>query len=184
MLRISPLMQRLSELDMPAVALTDQSNLFAMVKFYRAAQRHGIKPIVGVDTWIRRPPAAGALEADPPGRLLLLCQDDDGYRNLTRLISRGYQEGQHGGVPMLDYAWLDGASDGLIALSGGRTGDIGRALLAGNEGNAGALLEQWLGLFPGRFYLEVQRTGREGEEDYLHAAVDLAAATDTPVVAT
>ncbi|MEJ2630649.1 MAG: DNA polymerase III subunit alpha [Acidihalobacter sp.] len=183
-LRISPLMQRLSELDMPAVALTDQSNLFAMVKFYRAAQRHGIKPIVGVDTWIRRPPAAGALEADPPGRLLLLCQDDDGYRNLTRLISRGYQEGQHGGVPMLDYAWLDGASDGLIALSGGRTGDIGRALLAGNEGNAGALLEQWLGLFPGRFYLEVQRTGREGEEDYLHAAVDLAAATDTPVVAT
>jgi DNA polymerase III subunit alpha len=183
-LRISPLMQRLSELDMPAVALTDQSNLFAMVKFYRAAQRHGIKPIVGVDTWIRRPPAAGALEADPPGRLLLLCQDDDGYRNLTRLISRGYQEGQHGGVPMLDYAWLDGASDGLIALSGGRTGDIGRALLAGNEGNAGALLEQWQGLFPGRFYLEVQRTGREGDEDYLHAAVDLAAATDTPVVAT
>jgi DNA polymerase-3 subunit alpha len=183
-LRISPLMQRLSELEMPAVALTDQSNLFAMVKFYRAAQRHGIKPIVGVDTWIRRSPVAGALEAGPPGRLLLLCQDDDGYRNLTRLISRGYQEGQHGGVPMLDYAWLEGASDGLIALSGGRAGDIGRALLAGNEGNAGALLEQWLGLFPGRFYLEVQRTGREGEEDYLHAAVDLAAATDTPVVAT
>ncbi|MEJ2654711.1 MAG: PHP domain-containing protein, partial [Acidihalobacter sp.] len=60
-LRISPLMQRLSELEMPAVALTDQSNLFAMVKFYRAAQRHGIKPIVGVDTWIRRSPVAGAL---------------------------------------------------------------------------------------------------------------------------
>ncbi len=183
-LRISPLMERLSELGMPAVALTDQSNLFAMVKFYRAAQRKGIKPIIGVDTWIRRATAPGSLEPDPPGRLLLLCQDDDGYRNLTRLISRGYQEGQHGGVPMLDYDWLQGASDGLIALSGGRAGDIGRALLAGNEDNASALLEQWRGLFPDRFYLEVQRTGREGDEDYLHAAVDLAAATDTPVVAT
>ncbi|APZ43308.1 DNA polymerase III subunit alpha [Acidihalobacter ferrooxydans] len=183
-LRISPLMKRLAELEMPAVALTDQSNLFAMVKFYRAAQRHGIKPIIGVDTWVRRPGRPGAADDGAPARVLLLCQNDIGYRNLTRLISRGYQHGQYSGTPMLDFDWLDGASDGLIALSGGRTGEIGRALLAGNADNAAALLEQWHALFPDRFYLEVQRTGREGDEAYLHAAVGLAAATDTPVVAT
>ncbi|AOU98205.1 DNA polymerase III subunit alpha [Acidihalobacter yilgarnensis] len=183
-LRIGPLMKALATQGVPAVALTDQCNLFAMVKFYRAAQRAGIKPIIGVDAWLREPPGMPGGEAEAPARVLFLCQNETGYRNLTRLVSRSYQEGQHGGIAMLDYDWLEGRSDGLIVLSGGRTGDVGRALLAGRQSQAEARLEFWRRLFPDRYYLELQRTGREGEEEYLQAAIALAGATDTPVVAT
>ncbi|MDP1707476.1 MAG: DNA polymerase III subunit alpha [Gammaproteobacteria bacterium] len=176
--RIEPLMQSLRSAGMGAVALTDQCNLFAMVKFYRAATQAGIKPIIGVDVWIRRSGNAA------PGRLVLLCQNERGYRNLTRLVTRSYTEGQQQGAPTLQKEWLAGASEGLIALSGGHAGDIGQALLAQQHTQAEALLQEWLGLFPERFYLEVSRAGREGEEDCLHATVQLALDTQTPVVAT
>ncbi len=177
--RIKPLMKAVAEAAMPAIAITDQCNLFGMVKFYKAAIQAGIKPIIGVDAWIYN-------EADPnvPARLVLLCQNQAGYRNLTRLVSRSYVEGQHRGVAMMDRRWFDGATDGLIALSGGRGGDIGQALLAGNSEAAAQALAFWQDLFPERFYLELQRTGREGEENYLHAAVELAWSADVPVVAT
>ncbi len=177
--RIKPLVQAVADAGMPAVAVTDQSNLFAMVKFYRAAMAAGVKPIVGVDLWLRNPDNTGQ-----PWRLVLLCQDREGYRNLTELVSRSYLEGQHQSVPMLERDWLAGHGDGLIALSGGRQGDVGEALLAGDAALAEQRLDFWQGLFPDRFYLELQRSGREGEEDYLHAAVDLAARRGVPVVAT
>jgi len=179
LLRIKPLMKHTAQAGMAAVALTDQSNLFAMVRFYKAAIEQGIKPIIGVDARVE-----GSTRDEGPYRLVLLCQDQRGYKNLTWLISQGYLKGQQGGQPVLARAWLEAASEGLIALSGGREGDIGRALLNGHEGAARQLADYWTGVFPGRFYLELQRTGREGEEDYLHRAVELAAATQTPVVAT
>ncbi|MFW5453025.1 DNA polymerase III subunit alpha [Thioalkalivibrio sulfidiphilus] len=180
LVRVEPLVQAVREAGMPAVAVTDQGNLFGMVKFYKAALKAGIKPIVGVDTWVSAPQAGEA-----PSRLVLLAQDEDGYRNLTRLISRSYQEGQQSGdAPVLDRGWFDGASRGLIALSGGREGEIGRALMGSQPSAAEELCEFWEGLFPGRFYLEIGRTGREGEEDHLHAAVDLAQSRSLPVVAT
>ena len=177
--RIKPLVKAVAEAGMPAVAVTDQSNMFAMVKFYRAAMAAGIKPIIGVDMWLRNPG-----QPTRPWRLLLLCKNRQGYRNLTELVSRTYLEGQHQSIPMLDLDWLEGATDGLIALSGGREGDIGEALLAGDRTLAEQRLQCWLRLFPSDFYLELQRSGREREEDYLHAAVDLAIAHDVPVVAT
>ncbi|RDH85272.1 MAG: DNA polymerase III subunit alpha [endosymbiont of Galathealinum brachiosum] len=177
--RIKPLIKTLSDRNAPAVALTDQSNLFAMVKFYRAAMSAGIKPIVGVDVWLR-----SAVETEKPSRMVLLCQNNEGYLNVTQLISRAYLEGQHGGIPMIEVDWLRESSAGIIALSGGREGDVGRALLSGNQMQAEALLKAWQHIFPDRFYLELQRTGREDEEEYLHAAVSLAMATNTPVVAT
>ena len=177
--RIKPLMQMASELNMPAIALTDQSNLFAMVKFYRAAMAAGIKPVIGVDIWVRP-----AVESEAPSRMVLLCQNADGYQNITQLVSRGYLDGQHGGIPMIEVDWLRELNQGIIVLSGGREGDVGRALLAGHQMQAEELLKAWQHIFPGRFYLELQRTGREGEEEYLHAAVSLASATNTPVVAT
>jgi DNA polymerase III subunit alpha len=119
-----------------------------------------------------------------PARLVLLCQNLTGYRNLTRLVSRGYLEGQQRGIPVIDHAWLAGHTDGLIALSGGREGELGRALLNEQHAQAQTWLADWRALFPDRFYLEVQRTGRPQEEAYLDAAVALAAATGTPVVAT
>src|SRR3569623_706398 len=143
-----------------------------------AALAAGVKPLVGVDIWLHN-------EADHnlPTRLVLLCQDRSGYLNLTRLISRSYIEGQERGVPMLRKEWLQGASAGLIALSG-KFGDVGQALLAGNRAAAEAALADWVALFPERFYFELQRTGRLQDEEYLHEAVALAAAEGVPVVAT
>ena len=177
--RIKPLAKAVAEAGMPAVAVTDQSNMFALVKFYRACQAAGVKPIVGVDCWVTS-------EDDPtqPTKLTLLCINNQGYLNLTELVSKGYTEGQHRGIPMLQKSWFAGQTDGLIALSGGRLGDVGLALLSENEELASSRLNDWMQLFPNNFYLELQRTGRVNEEDYLHAAVDLAIKNDVPVVAT
>jgi DNA polymerase-3 subunit alpha len=163
--RVEPLMAAVAARGMPAVALTDENNLFAMVKFYRAAQQLGVKPIIGLDAWIR-----GAGDAQDPDRLVLLCQDLRGYRNLTRLVTRAYLEGQHKGVPLLDRSWLDAMTTaGLIALSGGRDGDVGRALLRGKRAQARLLLDTWRELFGDRYYLEVQRTGLHRRRHRTHA---------------
>ncbi len=177
--RIPDLIRRLREHGMPAVALTDQSNLFAMVKFYSAAVAAGIKPIIGCDVLIR-----SDSPGEPPVPLVLLVQGDAGYANLIRLISRSYLEGQHGGPPTIERQWLDGACDGLIALSGGREGDVARAWLAGQRERALERLADWMARFPGRFYLEIQRTGRDQEESWINGALELASTMECPVVAT
>jgi DNA polymerase-3 subunit alpha len=177
--RIPSLVSNAAALGMPAVAVTDQGNLFAMVKFYRAAMAAGLKPILGVDLWVADDASTGQ-----PSRIVLLCKDRTGYLNLSQLVSRTYTEGQHAGLPVLDKSWLRGCTDGLIALSGGRAGDIGQALLAKKPERAQRLLEGWQQLFPDSFYLELQRTGRTRDEEYLHHAVSLAGAAAVPVVAT
>ncbi|MFL6550847.1 MAG: DNA polymerase III subunit alpha, partial [Povalibacter sp.] len=165
---------------MPAVGLTDQSNLFAMVKFYRAAQSAGIKPIIGVDLLVRE-----LGDRVDPTRLVLLCQNNVGYKNLTRLVSRSYLEGQQKGRATIDRSWLTPENmTGLIALSGAGEGDVGRAILGGRDADARALLEHWLSLFGNRFYIELQRIGREGEENYIRRALTLAVEYGIPVVAT
>jgi len=177
--RVNPLVNACAAAGMPAVAITDQSNLFAMVKFYKAALAAGVKPVIGVDLWVHN-----AADPHQPARVVLLCQNREGYLNLTRLISRSYIEGQERGIATIRKEWLQGASAGLIALSGGKGGDVGQAMLAGNRAAAEAALAEWLLLFPGRFYLELQRTGRPQDEDYVHAAVETAVAEGVPVVAT
>jgi DNA polymerase-3 subunit alpha len=178
--RIPKLMARAAELGMPAVAMTDQGNLFGLVKFYRKALQAGVKPVIGVDLRLYN-----ADEEDRPWSLVLLCQDMAGYRNLTRLVSRSYLEGQRRGVPMIHREWLDvGSCEGLIALSGGMNGDVGRALQTDHEAQADERLSEWLALFPERFYLEVSRLGRQGEEACLQATLKLAARRAVPVVAT
>jgi DNA polymerase-3 subunit alpha len=179
LLRVKTLVKAAAAAGVPALAITDQVNLFAMVRFYRAAMAAGVKPIAGVDLWLRN-----STDANKPYRLTLLVQDRVGYLNLTRLISRAYQEGQHLGVPQVERAWVGEAACGLIALSGGVEGDVGHALLTGNPGEAERLVGDWLGLFGDRFYLELTRTGRELENEYLEAAVDLAGRLGIPVVAT
>ncbi len=177
--RISALMDQCVQHGMPAVALTDQGNLFGLIKFYRLAFASGIKPIIGVDLKLKDPD-----EADRPFGLILLCQNLAGYRNLTRLITRTYLEGQHRGVPLAERAWISrDTTEGLIALSGGIHGDIGRAIVAGHAGQAADRLREWQEVFGDRFYIELVRTGRGAEEDYVQQAVSLAAATGTPVVA-
>ena len=179
--RVPELIQAVADARMPAVALTDQGNLFAMVKFYRAALAAGVQPIIGVDLLIREPD-----DKQGASRLTLLCQDLTGYRNLARLVSRAFLEGQTvAAIPQVDRAWLDHDSTaGLIALSGAHEGDIGRALLNDRVAAAEQALSFWRSLFDGRFYIELQRVGRPEEHVYLPAATRLAARLDVPIVAT
>ncbi len=178
--RIPALIDKCVAGEMPAVAITDQSNLFGLVKFYRRALQNGIKPIIGVDLKVRDPD-----DEDRPYKMILLCQSVEGYRRLTRLVSRTYLEGQHRGVPMAERDWLTRENcEDLIALSGGVYGDIGRALIAEHEDVATERLKSWLTLFGDRFYLELARTGRAGEDSYVQAALQLASQNNTPVVAT
>ena len=176
--RIKPLAARLKALGMPAVAVTDVCNFYCLVKFYKAMQSEGIKPIAGADFFVT------ASDGGKPAELTLLVQNLEGYKNLTRLISRAYQEGQHQGKPYIKRGWIAEYAPGLVALSGGKDGDVGRALLANKKADAAALLAGWRQEFGERFYLELSRTDRPAEEDYLHAAVQLAAEAGCPVVAT
>ncbi|MEB8431008.1 DNA polymerase III subunit alpha [Cocleimonas sp. KMM 6892] len=178
-IRIKQLMPVVEEGGMPAVAMTDQNNLFGMVKFYRAARGAGIKPIFGVDVML-----VDEEDDTLTYHMILLCQNDAGYKNVTKLISRAYMEGQKLGVPRVQRDWIKETSDGVIMLSGGRQGDVGHALLAGNKELAQKLINDWKSVFPDRYYVELQRTGRAGENEYLHAAVALAAENELPVVAT
>jgi DNA polymerase III subunit alpha len=178
--RVPELMAAVSAAGMPAVALTDQSNLFAMVKFYKEALSAGVKPLIGVDAWIRE-----LGERAPPSRVVFLCQDLVGYRHLTELVTRSFLEGQQRGAPMLERSWL--SSDmlqGLIVLSGGADGDIGQALTRGRDDEATRCLTAWQALCGDRFYLEVQRTGRAGEQVYADAVLELALERGVPAVAT
>ncbi|WP_081195133.1 DNA polymerase III subunit alpha [Halomonas sp. BC1] len=179
LVKLKPLVSTTAERGMPALALTDETNLFGLVKFYKAAQGAGLKPIIGSDLWLANPH-----DEAHPYRITLLAMNQDGYRNLTELISRGWTHGQRQGRAILDKQWVLAQSDGLIALSGGRDGDIGRHLLSEHEREARQLLEEWQQAFPDRFYLELVRTGRPLEEACVHASVKLAIETNTPVVAT
>ncbi len=164
---------------MPAVAVTDVANLFGLVKFYRAAVAAGIKPIVGTDAWLENP-----VDRHKPYRLTILCQDNAGYRNLCQLLTRAYTEGQHAGRACIRREWLRQHSVGLIVLSGAEDGEVGQALLSGNQALAGQLAEEYASLFPGRFYLSVRRIGQPMQEESVHATVSLAQRIQLPVVAT
>ena len=177
--RIAQLLARCQQEKMPAVAITDQNNLFGLVKFYKKSIAAGIKPIIGVDIRILNED-----DAEHPFTLLLLVQNNAGYRKLSELISRSYVEGQVRGQPMVHREWLTADScAGLLAISGGREGDIGRALLSGKDDQASELLDRWKQLFGDRFYLELIRTGRAGEEDVVQKSLTLARQSQVPVVA-
>ncbi|NAO95898.1 DNA polymerase III subunit alpha [Halomonas sp. MG34] len=179
LVKLKSLVSTTAERAMPALALTDETNLFGLVKFYKAAQGAGLKPIIGSDLWLHNPH-----DESHPYRLTLLAMNDIGYRNLTELISKGWTHGQRQGRAILDKQWVLEQSEGLIALSGAREGEIGRHLLSDHEQDARVLLEEWQAAFPERFYLELIRTGRPLEEACVHANVKLAIETGTPVVAT
>src|SRR6185437_13372804 len=154
--RVPELIEAVAAAGMPAVAATDQCNLFAMVKFYREALARGVKPIIGVDLLVRE-----AGERQQPSRITLICQNQTGYLNATRLVSRAYLEGQQRGVPLIEREWLTPETlSGLIGLSCATEGDVGRALVNGREDDAARALDFWLTLLPDRYYIELQRLGR------------------------
>ena len=165
---------------MPALALTDLSNLFGMVKFYSGARKKGVKPIIGCDVWMAVPG-----QPEKPARMLLLTQDRDGYLRLSELLTRAYRSNLHRGRAILEPDWFaDIGTEGLIALSGAQWGDVGQALVNDALDNARDLAHGWAERFPGRYYLEIQRNGRPESELQLQRAVALADELGLPVVAT
>ena len=164
---------------MPALGLTDLSNVFGWVKFYRAARSAGVKPVFGCDVWV-----SNAADRNRPSRLLLLVQHREGYRRLCALLTRAYQENLHRGRAEIDPAWLAEGTDGLLALSGGDAGDVAQALLDDKPAVAHAAAEAWAALFPGRYYLELQRYGQPHAERLIDGLLDVGAALGLPAVAT
>ena len=176
-LRIKPLVAACKEQGMPAVALTDQTNLFAVVKFYKAARAEGIKPIIGSDFLLD-------LGEGYTASMSLLAMNDQGYKNIIELISRAYLHGQETGKTLIQRSWLEELSESVICLSGATSGEIGQWLTKGKEEQANSCLQSWMQLYPGRFYLELQRTGRPDENEYIEAAVKMASQKGCPLVAT
>ena len=180
LVRVDSLVDAVAERRMPACAITDQGSVSALVKFYKPALGRGVKPIVGSDLWI-----ADSRDDREPSRLTLLCQNRTGFKRLSALLTRSASLGAIGGRSVVLKEWLTPAGlEGLIGLSGGQHGELGRALGAGRGALGAEVLDRWCDLLPGRFYIELQRLGRQGESAYLTRAVDIAAARAVPVVAT
>ena len=177
-IRIEELVERSCEYNFPAVALTDLTNLFGLIKFYRMAREKGIKPIVGCELRLAKE------EGNIGAPFVLLVKNKRGYTNLTKLISKAYIEGQDTGDPLVKIDWLSDYSEGLIALSGGQKGHIGQALLLNNNNLAKKRINYFRDIYGEDFFLEIQRVGREDEEHYNISAIDLAQEIGIPIVAT
>jgi DNA polymerase III subunit alpha len=178
--RLEQAVERAAGEGMPALALTDSANLFGMVKFYSAARAAGVKPVIGADVWVQNP-----VDRDKPQRLLLLCAARRGYLTLCELLSRAWLRNQHRGRAELAREWLmELGTEGLIALSGAAGGDVGQALAADNVELAGRHARAWAELFPGRYYIELQRAALPCTEALVSRSVILAARVGLPVVAT
>ena len=169
---------------MPAVAVTDGGNLFGALEFALTVAEGGVQPIVGVNVGIRSPDQQGSTASREADRLVLLVMDQTGYRNLLDLVSRTYLEQQKSAEPALELSDLEGRTDGLIALTGGVSGPVGRLLLDGRRHEAGSMLDRLQRLFEGRLYIELQRHGLEAEEQIEPCLVDMAYDRDLPLVAT
>ena len=177
--KVKPILAKVEALGMPAVAITDQMNMCGLVKYYSEAQGRGIKPIIGADFWVQSEDFC-----EEPFRLTLLAMNNEGYKNITLLISKAYLRGHIHHRAVIDKNWLAEHAEGVLILSGGRMGDIGQLLVKNNPRMLADNLAFYTTHFADRFYLEMVRTGRRGEEDYNHAAFALAEEHGLPVVAT
>lgn len=177
--KIKPILSKVKELGMPAVAITDQMNMCGLVKYYSQAHANGIKPIIGADFWVQSEELGEQLF-----RLTLLAMNNDGYKNITLLISKAYLRGHVQNRAVIDKEWLAEHNQGIIILSGGLAGDLGQALVKGNLPVAEQLIDFYKTHFPDRYYIELVRTGRLGEEEYIHQSTAWATEYDLPVVAT
>ncbi|HEX6734981.1 MAG TPA: DNA polymerase III subunit alpha, partial [Azonexus sp.] len=178
--RIGDAVKRAAGDAMPALALTDLGNLFGLVKFYTGARGKGVKPIAGADVWIANPESPEDVH-----RLLLLVRNRRGYQQLCELLTRAYvAEGRRERAEIRREWFAELGCDGLIALSGAQYGDVGEALLNGNFALAGERAKAWEAIFPGAFYLEVQRYGQPQQEAIVAHTADLAGELGLPLVAT
>ncbi|WP_324780647.1 DNA polymerase III subunit alpha [Thiobacillus sedimenti] len=179
LVRVDEAVDRARATGMPALGFTDLSNTFGWIKFYRAARGAGVKPVFGCDVWV-----TNSADRNRPSRLLLLVQHREGYRRLCEILSRAYQENLYRGRAEIDPAWFAEGTEGLLALSGGDAGNVAQALLDDKPAAARAAAEAWAALFPGRYYLELQRFGQPHTERLIDGLLDVGAALNLPAVAT
>ncbi|MGK0410234.1 MAG: DNA polymerase-3 subunit alpha [Shewanella psychromarinicola] len=177
--KVKPIIAAAENQGMAAIALTDQNNFCGLVKFYSACHGAGVKPIIGADFWVQTPGFEKEFCA-----LTIIAMNNEGYQNLTQLISEAYLRGHVQNRVVIDQDWLIKFNTGLIIISGARDGDVGKALLKGNQNQVDSLIEFYQQHFEDRYYIELIRTGRADEERYLHMAVGLASSKGLPVVAT
>ena len=178
--RIDDAVQVAADDKQPALALTDLNNLFGTIKFYKEARSKGVKPLLGAEIYLE----SLTQDANHLSKMILLVQSQQGYLNLCELLSRGWTQNVHKAVGVIKLAWLQELSQGLIALSGAQSGPVGQALVQGDLSRASELALQIAGIFPHRFYIELQRAGRADDESHVVAAVQLASHLNLPVVAT
>ena len=178
--RIDDAVQVAAHDKQPALALTDLNNLFGAIKFYKQARSMGVKPLLGAEIYLE----SQTQDANHLSKMILLVQSQQGYLNLCELLSRGWTQNAHKAVGVIKLAWLQELSQGLIAMSGAQSGCVGQALVQGDLSRASELALQIAGIFPHRFYIELQRAGRSDDEAHVVAAVQLASHLNLPVVAT
>ena len=163
-----------------ALAISDLSNLFGTVKFYKEARDRGVKPIIGAEVFLE----GLGLDVANLSRVVLLVQGSQGYLNLSELLARAYTQNSVKGQAVIKFAWLKALNDGLILLSGAQAGPVGQALVQGDAARAQQAALQLAALFPNRFFIELQRTGRTDDETHVAGSVKLAQRMNLPVVAT
>ena len=180
MVRVGEAVKAATACGMPALAISDLSNLFGLIKFYGKARSAGLKPIAACDVWVE-----SDRSPDQPARLLLLVQNHKGYLQLCELLSRAFLRNQKRGKATLKFEWFDEVGcDGLIAISGFASSDIGQFLLGGNTARAENSARKFLTYFEGRYYIELQRDGSSQAENLVNLSCQLAAKLQLPVVAT
>ncbi len=170
--RIPDLVKAAEKEQMPALALTDLSNLHAAVKFYGKCLGKGIKPILGSEIRLN----------DAEHRMTLLAMTNKGWRNLTELVSEGFISGQQLDIPCVQKQWILNQSEDMIALLGMHS-DVGKMLMSSNPQKAEPLLEEWVEKFGNRVYIALTRTNRPDEDDFILEAVKLAKKYNIGVVA-
>ena len=182
--QISQLMDLAEKQEWPAIAITDHGNLFGAVEFYNAGRKRGIKPIIGCEVYVSQGSHTGRTETDRYNHLLLLCKDQEGYRNLIDLVSTGYLDGFYY-KPRIDKDLLASHAKGLICTSACLRGDLNEAMLDKGYEAGRKLAYEYLDLFgKGNFYIEIQQHGLEQDKKLLPHLFRLSQETGIPLVAT
>ena len=184
--RIPMLVERVKELGMNSIAITDHGNLSGAIEFHRTCRRHDVNPIIGYEAYVapgRRTDRSATRQKEAQSHLTLLAMNRDGFDNLIRMASAAYLEGFHY-KPRIDRELLEAHSEGIICLSGCASSELSKLLLADREDEARQLVEWYSRVFGDRFYMEIQDAGFEIQRQCLEPTVDLARQMGLPLVAT
>ena len=178
LIKITDLASTAANMNMPAISITEKNNVFSAIKFYRAMHDQGIKPLIGADLNLVTE------KKDEYSNILLFCQHIDGYKNLSKLITKSYTEGQYLGNPTIHFDWLKKYNDGLIVIDCADNGNFTKIFTSNDNLNRNKTIENLLSLFPNRYYLELQRIGRKDEGLLVSNTLDYSEKFNIPVVAT